>query len=234
MRNARPYLIPRPCRRRFMVLFTLFTALGFICGSWLARLFSVPLLSALSHLVATQHLPLSGVFGVALVALASNAIAGISLGLGQWLVLRPYVRNRWWIVATAIGWTINMMAIAGIDELRRSIWGNATINGPELLLFSLSTAVLVPLAFVGLGLAQWLILREFVQRVWLWIFLPSLATWLTGLILALPVVLLVQVAEALGLASAVVGPVAMVPAIALGILSSTFLCTRRRKRGYFQ
>ncbi len=234
MRNARPYLIPRPCRRRFTALFTLFTTVGFLSGSWLARALSGPLLTLLGYLMPRQSLPLSGVFGIALVVLLSNALAGLSLGIGQWLVLRPYVRNRWWIGATGIGWTINMLAIAGIDELRRSIWGNARFDGPEFLLFSLSTAVLVPLAFIGLGLAQWLILREFVQRVWLWIFLPSLATWVTGLVLALPVVLLVQVAEVLGVAGAVVGLAATVPAIALGIFSSAFLCTRRRKRGYFQ
>lgn len=233
MRNARPYLIPRPRRRQFMVLFTIFTALGFVSGSWLARAFSVPMLGVLHRLVPASHLPLSGVFGVALVALASSALAGMCIGVCQWLILRPYVRNRWWIGATGIGWTINMLAIAGIDEIRRTIWGNATIDGPEFFWFSVSTAILVPLAFIGLGLAQWLILRDFVQRVWLWIFLPSLATWLTGLVLALPVVLLVQIAEAVGLASAIGGPVAVVPAIACGILSSAFLCTRRRKRGYF-
>ncbi|NJL00380.1 MAG: hypothetical protein HC838_09965 [Spirulinaceae cyanobacterium RM2_2_10] len=234
MRNSRPYLIPRPLRRRFMALFTLCTVLGFLTGSWLAQAFSVPLLELLKHFASAQNSPLSGVFGIALVILVSNVIAGMCLGIGQWLILRPYVRNRWWIVATGIGWTINRLALEGIDEIRQLMWGNTAIGGTAFLLFSLSTAILVPLAFIGLGLAQWLILRKFVQRVWLWIFLPSLATWLAGLVLALPVVLLVQIAETLGVASAVGSQLAVVPALAFGFLASAFLCTRRRKRGYFQ
>ncbi len=80
--------------------------------------------------------------GVALVSfvlpptssIATYVILGAALGLAQWLVLRGQVhRAWWWIVISALGWTVAMMGILG-DLLNGAVAGAVTGFALELLL----------------------------------------------------------------------------------------------------
>ena len=52
-----------------------------------------------------------GISGFQLDEIAYGTILGILLGTAQWLVLRTWVGHaRWWILASAVGWTLGMTA----------------------------------------------------------------------------------------------------------------------------
>ena len=91
-------------------------------------------------------------------------VIGIALGVMQWFVLQHRIRAaRWWIVATAIGWTLgSMILLVGIRDDMNLISG---------VIIGITT-----------GTAQWLILRrEVYWSVW-WIVIGVVA-WTTGLAL---------------------------------------------------
>ena len=98
---------------------------------------------------------------------------GIGLGIFQWLVLQNRIRNAWrWIIATSIGWLIGssitmFLLPAGMDFIAGTIIG------------------------IGLGFAQWLILRYEYQWAGWWIMINVVA-WTTGMAL-LPGILLTGV-----------------------------------------
>lgn len=80
--------------------------------------------------------------GVALVSfllppmnpIAAHAVIGTGIGLAQWLVLRWQVQRAWWwIVLSALGWTVGMMGILG-GYLEGAAAGAATGFALELLL----------------------------------------------------------------------------------------------------
>lgn len=113
----------------------------------------------------------------------AGALAGVSLGVAQWLVLRHYIKHiRWWIVATAIGaiitWLIGLKVIV-ILILMFLDGGTVEVLSPRLL-----TAILLLGAWIGsvLGLAQWFVLRPHVRRASLWVFANGFA-WSLGLML---------------------------------------------------
>ena len=63
-----------------------------------------------------------------------HAIVGGGMGLGQWVVLRWQVRQAWWwIVLSALGWTVAMMGILG-GFLEGTAAGAVTGFALELLL----------------------------------------------------------------------------------------------------
>ncbi len=80
-----------------------------------------------------------GAVGVALLLPAANpivaqAIIGGGMGLAQWLILRRQVhRAWWWIVLSALGWTVAMMGILG-GLLEGAMAGAVTGFALELLL----------------------------------------------------------------------------------------------------
>ncbi len=66
--------------------------------------------------------------------IAAQAIIGGGMGLAQWLVLRWQVhRAWWWIVLSALGWTVAMMGILG-GLLEGALAGAVTGFALELLL----------------------------------------------------------------------------------------------------
>lgn len=80
--------------------------------------------------------------GVALVAfllpplnpIVAHAVIGTGIGLAQWLVLQWQIdRAWWWIVLSALGWTVGMMAILG-GLLEGAVAGAVTGFALELLL----------------------------------------------------------------------------------------------------
>ncbi|HEY9805220.1 MAG TPA: hypothetical protein V6D04_01520 [Candidatus Obscuribacterales bacterium] len=83
-------------------------------------------------------------------------LTGAAIGLAQGFMLRRYVSSWQWIVATSVGWLVS---------------GAVALS----LLESLGEFVSI-LAFVWLGFAQWLVLRQVAKPAWFWILLPSVAS----------------------------------------------------------
>jgi hypothetical protein len=86
---------------------------------------------------------------------------GVTLGIAQWIVLRPlFAQAGWWILASALGWAVGHVLV--------------TIALPAQNLF-LEGALLG----ATLGIAQWLVLRRWVYRAGWWIVI-SVVGWAAG------------------------------------------------------
>lgn len=99
--------------------------------------------------------------------LAGAGAVGVILGLGQWLVLRQWVREPgWWIWASTVGWGVGwLLIITGI------------LSPPEAGIM----ASLVAGGVLGLmlGVAQWFVLRRLVDFAGWWIFVSTIG-WAIG------------------------------------------------------
>jgi len=109
----------------------------------------------------------------------SLAVFGILLGTAQWLALWRHRFARWWIPATAVGWSAAGVAVGVISGLTL---GSISSMGPHrsavvtVLGVSLAT---VTVAFVP-SAAQWLLLRRRVHNADRWP-LVNLAGLVAGL-----------------------------------------------------
>lgn len=116
------------------------------------------LLTLLGGVVAARLtlrlLPGSDPSGVA--GLVQVALTGIAIGVAQGLMLRRYVSSGQWIVATSLGWLVSGAVALSLVESAGTFFSN--------------------LAFVALGFAQWLVLRQVAKPSWLWILLPCVAS----------------------------------------------------------
>ncbi len=107
------------------------------------------LATTLGWLVGSSFLPL-------------ELVAGLSIGVAQWLILRPlFPQTGWWIPLSAggwiLGWGISMViAVPGADFLIAGLVGLST------------------------GSFQWFILRQWVPLAGWWIVVSVLA-WIIGL-----------------------------------------------------
>ena len=155
---------------------------------------------------------------------ACMTIFGAIVGTAQWLVLRPTLRDGWWVPATAIGWGMSGFLMGFTAGGSVSSIGPAEGPIPPLL----ATLVVPPLVVVLVGFGPWLILRrEFSGAGW-W---PAVN--IVGLVLAFAVGLAVAKtvpwlaptqfpsAHALGLVGAVAGPI-------YGLVTWQFLTELRR------
>jgi hypothetical protein len=114
---------------------------------------------------------------------------GLLTGVAQWLVLRRHMSNAgWWVPASAIGW-----AVVGSAKWSQGPLTEEVLIGVIGRLEEMRLAPLVPLLgmAVGLlldgamglvvGLAQWLVLRQHIERAGRWV-LISVVAWGTGAI----------------------------------------------------
>lgn len=84
--------------------------------------------------------------------LAGEVGAGLAIGLGQWLVLRPVLSPAWgWLVATALGWWVGLALM---------LTGMVIPPGATLLAGALVGALS--------GGAQWFLLQRFGARANWW------------------------------------------------------------------
>lgn len=89
-------------------------------------------------------------------------IAGLSMGVAQWLVLRPlFPQTAWWIPLSAGGWMLG--------------WGISMAIGASGIAF-----LVAGLVGLSLGSFQWFILRKWVPLAGWWIVVNVLA-WVIGL-----------------------------------------------------
>ncbi len=92
---------------------------------------------------------------------------GVLIGVAQWVVLRQLVaRAGGWILLTTAGW------LAGVALI---LSGVLLAPGPDLMTSMLAGAIIGALV----GLAQWFILRQWVQLAAVWI-LINLVAWATA------------------------------------------------------
>jgi hypothetical protein len=89
----------------------------------------------------------------------SGAIFGGVIGMAQWWVLRPHIRQAgWWIPATSAGWAISMAGLAAAVQLGRSF-------GATTLLGALAFAAIGPLS----ATLQSLVLPRAYRQAGMWI-----------------------------------------------------------------
>ena len=104
-------------------------------------------------------------------SLITVSLAGISLGVCQWIWLRRRLVNRgWWVLSTLSGWYLGwiLMILLGLS------------SGPGALsrLIAVVEPLAIPLAF---SLPQWVFIRrQFQKAAWLWIVARPLA-WIAGI-----------------------------------------------------
>jgi hypothetical protein len=95
-------------------------------------------------------------------ALGIEFVVGAVVGLLQWVVLRPLIRGGgWWVPASAAGWAGGAALVTLVLRPQSPVLGPVVIG-------------------LGMGVAQWLVLRWQVYRAWWWIVLSTLG-WALGM-----------------------------------------------------
>lgn len=110
-----------------------------------------------------ENIPAGQQWILAGISLFGASALGALIGLAQWLLLRRYLPGSgWWILATAIGYTVPL-EVSAISPLRDPPW--------------LAGVVIFVLFGLTLGIAQWLVLRRYMPHsVWWTAF--TLVGWL--------------------------------------------------------
>lgn len=127
-------------------------------------------------------------------------VTGLMVGIGQWLVLRPYIPTWMWIVATAAG--------SGLMTLTQSLWYSALLQTMQrsdpnhFLNFFLNTPLSIILPVQGMTFlafclwfagAQWLVLRRSVKAAAWWFLTPAIAILSVWALLILQLIFLFSV-----------------------------------------
>ncbi len=95
---------------------------------------------------------------------------GLTIGLGQWLVLRrqyPGQAPGWWILASTVGWLASWAVIVS---------GLLIPPNPGSVETLLASTVIGAI----MGVAQWLVLRRLVYRAGWWV-MASVVGWVVAL-----------------------------------------------------
>jgi hypothetical protein len=125
---------------------------------WALAFVGFPMAGVASNLVATVTTPAR--------ALISGLVAGATLGLVQWFVLRPHLPLLpiGWVAATSAGLAIGLAlstALLGIEMTGNGLLYRAAITG------------------LTLGVAQWLVLQRVIPQSHLWVAVVC-AGWVLG------------------------------------------------------
>jgi hypothetical protein len=175
--RSQHFLVPPFQRLRFILLFSL--------ASWLGALLVYLLLRQWRGLALPLFLREETLVGM----LVYGVVAGMILGAMQWLVLRRYVPDWSWILATATGYTIWLTTLQGWRKLLDPVLLNSSFYSNPTNLAALTdlagSTILAAVCAIWLGLTQWLVLRHYVRSSWVWVFVPSLALVVTGLLASL-------------------------------------------------
>jgi len=134
---------------------------------------------------------------------------GALLGFAQSLVLRRYLHEmaRWeWVLATAVAagvaWTIGMMPSTVRD-----------LAAIDPIVLAIGAVLLGPVFVASIGLAQWVVLRRYIQKAGWWVLANAIA-WPLGV--AVPFAGLAMLPEAVPVAVRVV--VGVVSGVLMGVV----------------
>jgi hypothetical protein len=126
---------------------------------WVATLLAFPIAGLAARAVAG---PVDTVWTAAL----AGAIAGAVIGAAQWLALRRIGADLRWIAATAVGLAVGL-------ALAFAIFGYGDTVG--------DLAVVGAVTGLGIGIAQWWLLRALVDGGLVWLWIPATAAfWALG------------------------------------------------------
>ena len=100
-------------------------------------------------------------------SLVEGLIGGALVGLAQWLVLRSHLQNAHrWMIATALSW--GALTLFHIGAL-----GWMAPETPNLFFRVILGVLYGTYVGLGLGVAQWLAMRQQVTQAWRWVPLSS-------------------------------------------------------------
>lgn len=183
---SQQFLIPPFERFQFTLGFTLATGCGWFLIWLVLRSVQDPLMPA----QAMQR-------GL-LAALVTGLVSGLVVSAMQWLVLRRYLADWLWIVTGTTGYVLLTVSLEAVWE-----WISIMTTAPPVVevFEQLSPAwvvfasgglrvLLTSLCALGLGLAQWLFLRQYTRANFWWLLVPSIAALLSSSFAVLSILLL--------------------------------------------
>ncbi|MBE9004508.1 hypothetical protein IQ259_05545 [Fortiea sp. LEGE XX443] len=211
-------LIPHSQRRKFVLLFTCMTILGWIVGG---------IASISVERILAQNLSDAGSFYW--VNLLSNIVFAVVFAADQALVMRRYLSGRLWMIATSAGWlTANGVATAWIDYISSIANSLNQSLSPELgVIFGLLSTIAYIVSGIWLGLFQWLVVRRYTTKAWWWSFVPSISFLFISLLVWSISLLQNLIPEAVR-AAILYGSQQSFTAIVLGVIPAISLCTLKR------
>ena len=228
------HLIPPFERIQFTGLFVLATGVGWFL-IWL-------ILRSVQDPTLVNYLEEKGLLS----ALVTGFVSGIVVSATQWLVLRRYLPDWLWILAGATGYVL-------LTTTLEAWWGwiGYALTLPEMvalaervppqtmvILTGLIRTVLAALCSIWLGVAQWLVLRQYTRSSRWWIGVPSIAVIVSALFTAFSAgLVLLNINFPLDLNVLSAGILGITQAIALCALqrnSSTAPITSASEVGYNQ
>jgi hypothetical protein len=127
--------------------------------AWVATLLAFPIAGLAARAVAG---PVDEVWTATL----AGAVSGAVIGAAQWLALRRIGADARWIVATAVGLAVGLGLAFAIFEYGDTVGDLAVVGAVSGL---------------GIGIAQWWLLRDLVEGGLAWVWVPATAAaWTLG------------------------------------------------------
>ncbi|MEX0271016.1 hypothetical protein AB3R30_17915 [Leptolyngbyaceae cyanobacterium UHCC 1019] len=174
------YLIPPFERIQFTGLFVLATGVGWFLIGLILRSVQDP--------TVVTYLEGKGLLS----ALVTGFVSGTVVSATQWLVLRRYLPDWLWILAGATGYvllTTTLEAWWGWLGYAMTLPEVAALTGKILpqtmvMLTGGIRTVLATICSLWLGLAQWLLLRQYTDSSRWWVGVPSIAVVVSALFTA--------------------------------------------------
>jgi hypothetical protein len=210
-------------RQKFVIQFTLMTALALLISSFIeVILLKIPVLN---FLLSRYSGSLNG-SSLVILRLVQEVPKGISLGIFQWLVIRNYIPSIWWVLVTISGYILcNLLPI---------LWSNFAISQLQANVFDigLQSILIEPACYIIFGIFQSIVLSKYINQAWKWIVIPPLC-WLSLGIWFIPfdifLARFLTISEYAKF-SILIGIVKLISsALVLGIVPSFTLCLLRKK-----
>jgi hypothetical protein len=215
------FFIPRAQRRKFFLLFTFMTVLGWVVGGVFSLAVERILIQNLSAAGSEQMQTWSY-----WIRLLSNIVFAVIFAADQALVMRRYLSGWRWMIATTLGWlTADCVATAWINYISSIASSLNETLSPELaIIFGFLSTIAYIFSGIWLGLLQWLVVRRYTNKAWWWSFVPSIAFLLISLLVWLLSLMQNFIPEAI-----LYGSQQGLTAIILGVVPAISLCSLKRR-----
>lgn len=215
------FFIPRAQRRKFFLLFTCMTVLGWVVGG----VFSLAIERILTSYLSGAGSVEMQTWGYWIRSL-SNIVFAVIFAADQALVMRRYLSGWRWMIATTLGWlTADCVATAWINYISSIASSLNETLSPELaIIFGFLSTIAYIFSGIWLGLLQWLVVRRYTNKAWWWSFVPSIAFFLISLLVWLLSLMQNFIPEAI-----LYGSQQGFTAIILGVVPAISLCSLKRR-----